>query len=136
MRIRRHVETKPDDGARPLIGNIVNKKVANLNAPAPRTPDGTATRWWWIPPGFNDKTWLAGHPHTDALRVTERFHRANIGHTDLQIRQRDPDLSTRHRRVCRAVSLAAFDSLQDSRSTYALCAYSRRQTLPPRCSMR
>ncbi len=37
--------------------------------------------------GFNDKTWLdfSGHPHTESLRVTERFHRRDIGHMDIQI---------------------------------------------------
>jgi hypothetical protein len=37
--------------------------------------------------GFNDGSWLdnAGLPHTNALRVTERFHRRDFGHMDLQI---------------------------------------------------
>jgi hypothetical protein len=37
--------------------------------------------------GYNDRTWLdlAGHPHSEALRVTERFHRTDFGHMDLQI---------------------------------------------------
>jgi hypothetical protein len=32
--------------------------------------------------GFNDRTWLDfnGRPHTEALRVTERFRRMNFGH--------------------------------------------------------
>ena len=42
--------------------------------------------------GFNDKTWLDGfgHPHTEALRLTERIHRANAGHLDIQITINDP----------------------------------------------
>lgn len=37
--------------------------------------------------GFNDRGWLdnAGKPATDALRVTERFHRKDFGHMDVQI---------------------------------------------------
>jgi hypothetical protein len=37
--------------------------------------------------GFNDKTWLdiAGHPATEALKVTERFRRRDFGHLDLEI---------------------------------------------------
>ena len=37
--------------------------------------------------GFNDKTWLdgIGHPHTEALRVTERLRRPDFGHLDVQI---------------------------------------------------
>jgi hypothetical protein len=37
--------------------------------------------------GFNDRTWLdyGGHPHTEGLRVTERFHRKDFGHMDIAI---------------------------------------------------
>jgi hypothetical protein len=42
--------------------------------------------------GFNDRTWLdfAGHPHSEALRMTERFHRRDVGHIDLQVTLEDP----------------------------------------------
>ena len=42
--------------------------------------------------GFNDKTWLnsAGYPHSEALRVTERFHRADGNHMQLEITIDDP----------------------------------------------
>ena len=35
--------------------------------------------------GYNDRTWLdyAGHPHTEALRTTERFHRKDFGHLEI-----------------------------------------------------
>jgi len=38
--------------------------------------------------GFNDRTWLdfAGHPHSEALRVTERFRRREIAFIDLDRR--------------------------------------------------
>ncbi len=47
--------------------------------------------------GFNDRSTidLAGHPHTEALRVTERFHRRDIGHLDVQITFDDPKAYTR-----------------------------------------
>jgi hypothetical protein len=47
--------------------------------------------------GFTDKTWLdvAGHPHSDALRVQERFHRRDFGHMDLSITIDDPKIYTR-----------------------------------------
>jgi hypothetical protein len=37
--------------------------------------------------GFNDRTWLDhdGHPHTEALRVTERYHRRDFGTMDLDV---------------------------------------------------
>ena len=42
--------------------------------------------------GFNDRTWLdfAGHPHTEALRMTERYRRRDFGHMDLQVTIDDP----------------------------------------------
>ena len=37
--------------------------------------------------GFNDRTWLdlGGHPHTEALRVTERFQRLDTGRMRLEM---------------------------------------------------
>jgi hypothetical protein len=42
--------------------------------------------------GFNDKTWLdgVGHPHTEALRITERYTRHDVGHMSIQITIDDP----------------------------------------------
>ncbi|MEP7366902.1 MAG: hypothetical protein ABI972_26895 [Acidobacteriota bacterium] len=42
--------------------------------------------------GFNDKTWLDdnGHPHTDALKTTERFRRINIGEMEVLMTFDDP----------------------------------------------
>jgi len=47
--------------------------------------------------GFNDKTALdaMGHPHSDALRVTERFHRRDFGHMDVEMTFNDPKMYTR-----------------------------------------
>ena len=37
--------------------------------------------------GFHDRTWLddGGHPHSDALRVIERFRRRDFGHMEIQV---------------------------------------------------
>ena len=42
--------------------------------------------------GFNDRTTLdfIGHPHSEALRVTERFRRKDFGHIALQCTFDDP----------------------------------------------
>ena len=42
--------------------------------------------------GYNDRTTidLAGHPHTEALRLTERYRRRDVGHIDFQITFDDP----------------------------------------------
>ena len=43
--------------------------------------------------GYNDKTWLSryGQPHTEALRVTERFQRKDLGHLHVEMTYTDPD---------------------------------------------
>lgn len=42
--------------------------------------------------GFNDRGWLdiEGHPHSEALHITERFRRRDFGHMDLEITIDDP----------------------------------------------
>jgi hypothetical protein len=47
--------------------------------------------------GFNDKTWLdvIGHPHSEALRMTERYRRRDLGHLDAEITFNDPKMYTR-----------------------------------------
>jgi hypothetical protein len=37
--------------------------------------------------GFNDRGWLdvGGHPQTESLRITERFHRRDFGHMELEM---------------------------------------------------
>jgi hypothetical protein len=47
--------------------------------------------------GFNDKTWLdgMGHPHSDALRVLERYHRRDFGHLDVEMTFDDPKMYTK-----------------------------------------
>jgi hypothetical protein len=47
--------------------------------------------------GFNDKTALdlMGHPHSDALRVTERYRRRDFGHMDVEMTFEDPKMYTK-----------------------------------------
>ena len=47
--------------------------------------------------GFNDKTALdgMGHPHSDALRITERFRRRDFGHLDYEMTFDDPKMYTK-----------------------------------------
>jgi hypothetical protein len=42
--------------------------------------------------GFNDKTWLDSyaHPHSEALRITERYRRTDFGHLHLDMTFEDP----------------------------------------------
>jgi len=47
--------------------------------------------------GFNDRTWLDhdGHPHTEALRMTERYRRRDFGNLDLDVTFSDPGAYTK-----------------------------------------
>lgn len=47
--------------------------------------------------GFTDRSWLDtfGHPHSEAMHLTERFHRRDFGHMDLQVTVDDPKMYTR-----------------------------------------
>jgi len=59
--------------------------------------------------GFNDKTWLdmVGHPHSEHLRVTEKFRRADFGHMQVQVTYDDPETLTRPLTMSVAVHYAA-----------------------------
>ena len=47
--------------------------------------------------GFNDQSWLdgMGHPHSEALHVTERFRRRDAGHLDVEVTIEDPNTYTK-----------------------------------------
>jgi hypothetical protein len=59
--------------------------------------------------GFNDRTWLdrAGHPHSENLRVTERFQRVDFGHMKFQITFDDPETLTKPLSLSLAVNYKA-----------------------------
>jgi hypothetical protein len=59
--------------------------------------------------GFSDRMWFdtQGHPHTDALHVTERFQRRDLGHIDLEVTIDDPGAYTRPWTVGLKMQLAA-----------------------------
>jgi hypothetical protein len=68
--------------------------------------------------GFNDQTWLddPGHPHTDAMHVTERFRRRDFGHLDIDITIDDVSAYTRPWTVT-----ARFDLLADTELIENIC---------------
>jgi hypothetical protein len=47
--------------------------------------------------GLNDQGWLDmdGHPQTETTHITERFHRRDFGHIDLQLTIEDPSAYTK-----------------------------------------
>jgi hypothetical protein len=58
--------------------------------------------------GFNDKTWLdmVGHPHSEYLHVTEKFHRVDFGHMQVQVTYDDPEMLVRPLTISLAVNYA------------------------------
>jgi hypothetical protein len=59
--------------------------------------------------GYNDRTWLdhGGHPHTQALRVTERYRRPDFGHLQIEMTLSDPAVYARPWTISLRASLAA-----------------------------
>lgn len=47
--------------------------------------------------GFQERAWLDnfGHPRSETMRITERFHRRDFGHMDLEMTFDDPKYYTR-----------------------------------------
>ena len=59
--------------------------------------------------GFNDRTWLdtSGHPHTEALRMTERYRRTSFGNLEVDVALQDPGAYARPWTVAVRAELAA-----------------------------
>jgi hypothetical protein len=70
--------------------------------------------------GFNDKTWLdqTGHPHSDALHVTERFRRLDHDRLELSVTIEDPKAYTK------SFSATKVYKLTTAPLGETLCAYS------------
>jgi hypothetical protein len=47
--------------------------------------------------GFNERAWLdvLGHPRSEAMRITERYHRRDFGHLDIEMTFDDPKMYTK-----------------------------------------
>ena len=58
--------------------------------------------------GYNERTWLdfTGHPHSEALHMTERFRRTDFGHMQLSITFEDPKAYVKPWTINVAVNLA------------------------------
>jgi hypothetical protein len=59
--------------------------------------------------GYNDRTWLdrSGHPHSEALRTTERYRRNDFGHMEISLSLEDPSIYARPWTVTLQAQLAA-----------------------------
>jgi len=75
--------------------------------------------------GFNARTWLdrAGHPHSERLHVTERFHRVDFGHVRFQMTFEDPDV------LVKPISLSlALTYVPDTEMLETVCNEGERDT--------
>jgi hypothetical protein len=63
--------------------------------------------------GFNDRSWLdaAGHPHTEQMRVVERFRRLDRGHLEIEITIHDPGAYAKPWTIKRATELDPDDDV-------------------------
>jgi hypothetical protein len=74
--------------------------------------------------GFNDKSWLPNQlPHTEKMHVTERFHRPDLGHLEIEITVDDPDTFVKPWVIKRVTELAPNDQVGE-----AICAENERDT--------
>ena len=85
--------------------------------------------------GFNDKGVMdaMGHPHSAGMRLTERFHRRDFGHMDLEITVDDQKTYAHagHRQGQPApdvpTAMSSNPSAQKAKAISPTCAASRRQ---------
>jgi hypothetical protein len=63
--------------------------------------------------GFNDKAWFGarGIPHTEKMHITERYHRVDLGHLEIEFTIEDPDTFTKPWVIKRAAELAPNDEV-------------------------
>ena len=59
--------------------------------------------------GYNDRSWLDrnGHPHTEALRTTERYRRPDLGHLEYTLTLEDPAIYAKPWTLSMGAKLAA-----------------------------
>jgi hypothetical protein len=65
--------------------------------------------------GFNDKAWFdgGGIPHTEKMHITERYHRVDLGHLEIEFTIEDPDTFTKPWVIKRAAELAPDEEVQE-----------------------
>jgi Carboxypeptidase regulatory-like domain len=63
--------------------------------------------------GFDSRSWLdtAGHPHTEMMRVIERFRRPDLGHLEIEFTIDDPGAYVKPWKIVRAAELDPGDDI-------------------------
>jgi hypothetical protein len=61
--------------------------------------------------GFNEESWLdnIGHPHTEMLHITERLHRVDLGHLEIEFTIEDPGTYSKPWVIKRVADLCELD---------------------------
>jgi hypothetical protein len=64
---------------------------------------------------FEEKVWLdqEGHPHSDKLHITERYHRADLGHLESEVTVEDPGILTKPFVMKRVSDLAPGEEIRE-----------------------
>ena len=73
--------------------------------------------------GYTDRSWLdyGGHPHTEHLRITERYERPSVGQIHVQLTLVDPKIYAKPITLSMGISLAA-----DTEMLEAVCENNQR----------
>ena len=99
-----HSNTQPDRRPfrRPVVSPDLPRRTRAAPDPSPSFMGYSVGRWEGDTLvvesiGFKDVTWLdfAGHPHSEALRLTERYRRLDFGHMEIQETFQDADIYSR-----------------------------------------
>jgi hypothetical protein len=127
-----------------------NKKWRSIWTDGRALPTDPDPRWWgysvgkWVDDhtfvaqssGYDDRTWLdnAGRPHSDALRVEERYQRVDRDHLQMTITIDDPKMYTKPWVALDKLPLRlqsrGFDIVEMECSPSETAAYNRKQGNP------
>jgi hypothetical protein len=133
-------------GSQVLVLYQFNKKWRVIWTDGRAIPQDPEPRWWgtsvgrWTDEytfvaetaGIDDRTWLdnAGRPHSDALRVEERYHRPDLNHLEMSVTIDDPKMYTRPWVALDKLSLRlqprGFDLMEMECSPSETAAYNRK----------
>jgi polar amino acid transport system substrate-binding protein len=90
-----------------LLDDLTHRQIHMDGRPLPKNPNpswmGYSVGRWERDTlvvetiGFTEQAWLDydGHPHTEALRMIERYRRTNFGHLDVSVTFEDPGAFTK-----------------------------------------
>jgi hypothetical protein len=63
--------------------------------------------------GFNDKSWLDVHPHTEMLHTITRYRRTDLGHLEVEVTVEDPGTFTKPWKIRNVWDLGPGEEIQE-----------------------